>query len=119
VLIKNLKGPVFFGFSHRFLISMRSISTDTKAVVFNMSFVPFMDHSGVRTFAEVVQFLKGKKIEVCFSGLSDENLRLLRGIDLIPHTIPEECVFNGIEECVMWLNEPGQIKHSTLTEADE
>jgi sulfate permease, SulP family len=119
VLIKNLKGPVFFGFSHRFLISMRSISEDTKAVVFNMSFVPFMDHSGVRTFSEVVQFLKGKKIEVCFSGLSDENQRLLRGIDLIPNTVPEECVFSTIEECVMWLNEPGQIRNSIIAEVTE
>jgi SulP family sulfate permease len=119
VLIKNLKGPIFFGFSHRFLISMRSISENTKAVVFNMSFVPFMDHSGVRTFSEVVQFLKGKNIEVCFSGLSDENQRLLRGIDLIPNTVPEECVFSTIEECVMWLNEPGQIRNSIIAEVTD
>ena len=118
VLIKNLKGPIFFGFSHRFLISMRNISEDTRAVVFNMSFVPFMDHSGVRTFAEVVQFLKQKEIEVCFSGLSEENLQLLRGVDLIPNTVPEKCVFKSIEECVMWLNEPGQIRSSFSQDVD-
>ena len=74
-----------------------------------MSFVPFMDHSGVRTFSEVVQFLKGKNIIVCFSGLSAENERLLRGVDLIPLTVSEERVFDSIEECVMWLNEPGNL----------
>ena len=97
---------------------MRNISEDTRAVVFNMSFVPFMDHSGVRTFAEVVQFLKQKEIEVCFSGLSEENLQLLRGVDLIPNTVPEECVFKSIEECVMWLNEPGQIRSSFSQDVD-
>ncbi|MBT7749425.1 MAG: STAS domain-containing protein [Flavobacteriales bacterium] len=119
VLIKNIKGPVFFGFSYRFLLSMRSISDDTKAVVFNLSFVPFMDHSGVRTFAEVVQFLKEKNVEVCFSGVSSENQRLLRGVDLIPNVVPEECVFKNIEECVMWLNEPGQMRNQNRQELED
>ncbi len=119
VLIKNIKGPVFFGFSHRFLISMRSVSEETKAVIFNMSFVPFMDHSGVRTFTEVVQFLKERDIEVCFSGLSSGNFQLLEGIGLIHSTVPKECVFNSIQECVMWLSEPGQTKSIRPEESRE
>lgn len=119
VLIKNIKGPVFFGFSHRFLISMRSVSEETKAVIFNMSFVPFMDHSGVRTFAEVVQFLKERDIEVCFSGLSGDNLQLLEGIGLIPNTVAKECVFNSIQECVMWLSDPAQTKSIRPQESSE
>jgi SulP family sulfate permease len=111
VLIKNLKGPVFFGFSHRFLVAMRNINPDIRVVVFNMSFVPFMDHSGARTFDEVIQFLNGQKIPVCFSGLSEENYSLLSGLNLIPTAVPEERVFKSIEDCIIWLNEPGHLEN--------
>ncbi len=111
VLFKNIKGPVFFGFSHRFLLSMRNLPSNIKVVVFNMSFVPFMDHSGARTFLEVVRFLKDRNIQVCFCDVDDDNLSLLRGVDLIPELVGDEFIFNSIEECVLWLNQPGAIQN--------
>ena len=65
------------------------------------------------------QFLKEKNVEVCFSGVSSENQRLLRGVDLIPNVVPEECVFKNIEECVMWLNEPGQMRNQNRQELED
>jgi SulP family sulfate permease len=111
VLIKNIRGPVFFGFSSRFLLSMRSISSDVKVVVFNMSMVPYVDHSGVRTFIEVIQFLQERKVNICFSEVSAANLKLLRGFDVIPNMVHEDHVFDSVEECILWLYEPGHIEN--------
>jgi gliding motility-associated-like protein len=107
VLIKNIKGPVFFGFSHRFLVSMRNIAPEIKVVVLNMAFVPFMDHSGVRTFMEVATFLSNKGVQVCFSGLSERNLALLKGAGVIPQLVKNDHVFDTIQNCIIWLNQPG------------
>ncbi|MEQ9289291.1 MAG: SulP family inorganic anion transporter [Cyclobacteriaceae bacterium] len=109
VLIKSIRGPVFFGFSSRFLVSMRNISPEVKAVVFNMSLVPYMDHSGVRTFMEVVEHLHKKGVNVCFSELSNTNIRMLREFKVIPTYVDENHIFDSVEECIMWLHEPGHI----------
>ena len=111
VLVKNIRGPVFFGFSSRFLMSMRGISSDVEVVVFNLSSVPYMDHSGVRTFIEVIQFLQEKGVNVCFSELSAHSLKLLKGFEIIPNMVHEDHLFDSVEECIMWLNEPGHIEN--------
>ncbi len=112
VLVKSIKGPVFFGFSSRFLKSMREVSDDVEAVVFNMSEVPYMDHSGVRTFIEVVQFLLERNVNVCFSELNKENHKLFVESDLIPKMVSDDHVFDSVEECIMWLNEPGNLQNN-------
>jgi len=112
VLVKNIRGPVFFGFSSRFLTSMRGISDDVWVVVFNMSSVPYMDHSGVRTFIEVIQFLQERGVNICFSELSPQSLKLLKGFEIVPNMVRENHLFDSVEECIMWLNEPGHIENS-------
>lgn len=118
VLIKSIRGPVFFGFSSRFLLSMRNISEDIEAVIFNMSLVPYMDHSGVRTFMEVIQFLNERKVNICFSEVSEANMKLLKGFDLIPQMVDEDHIFDSVEECIMWLNEPGHIENEFKDESE-
>ncbi len=112
VLVKNIRGPVFFGFSSRFLTSMRGISDDVWVVVFNMSSVPYMDHSGVRTFIEVIQFLQERGVNLCFSELSPQSLKLLKGFEIVPNMVRENHLFDSVEECIMWLNEPSHIENS-------
>lgn len=111
VLIKSIRGPIFFGFSSRFLVTMRNIPEQVEAVIFNMSMVPYMDHSGVRTITEVIQFLNERKVNVCFSELSEANLKLLKGLQVIPKMIDEHHIFDSVEECIMWMHEPGHIEN--------
>ena len=66
VYIKTIKGPLFFGFSTRFLKTIRSISSKVEVVVFNMSLVPYMDYSGIRTFKDAILYLKSKKVKNMF-----------------------------------------------------
>jgi SulP family sulfate permease len=111
VLIKTIHGPIFFGFSSRFLVSMRNIPDQVEAVIFNMSMVPYMDHSGVRTITEVIQFLKERNVNICFSELSDSNMKLLKGLNVVPNMVDEDHIFDSVEECIMWMHQPGHIEN--------
>ncbi|NQW28228.1 MAG: gliding motility-associated C-terminal domain-containing protein [Flammeovirgaceae bacterium] len=114
VLIKTIKGPLFFGFSSRFLTTMRNIPKDVKVVVFNMSLVPYMDYSGIRTFKDSIIYLRSKKVKVCFCELSIKNSDLLMQLDIIPDLIAKKYIFSSIESCVMWLDEPGVIEGKSM-----
>jgi SulP family sulfate permease len=112
VFIKTIKGPLFFGFSARFLKTIRAISPNVEVVVFNMSLVPYMDYSGIRTFKDAILYLKSKNIKICFCELNKKNQSILYELDLIPNQVPEKYIFDSIESCVMWLDEPGNIDGS-------
>ena len=112
VFIKTIKGPLFFGFSTRFLKTIRDISPKVEVVVFNMSLVPYMDYSGIRTFKDAILYLKSKKIKISFCELNKKNYSLLKELDIIPSQVPEKYIFDSIESCVMWLDEPGNIDGS-------
>ena len=112
VFIKTIKGPLFFGFSARFLKTIRAISPKVEVVVFNMSLVPYMDYSGIRTFKDAILYLKSKKIKISFCELNKKNYSLLKELDIIPSQVPEKYIFDSIESCVMWLDEPGNIDGS-------
>jgi len=112
VFIKTIKGPLFFGFSTRFLKTIRTISPKVEVVVFNMSLVPYMDYSGIRTFKDAILYLKSKKIKISFCELNKKNYSLLKELDIIPSQVPEKHIFDSIESCVMWLDEPGNIDGS-------
>lgn len=108
VYIKNLKGPMFFGFASRFIDNMEEIPS-VKAVLINFSGVTYMDQSGMMTFLEVVERLKSKGINVVISEVPDDILELIKGVKVVPDLIDEDHVFSSVEECIMWLNEPGHL----------
>jgi gliding motility-associated-like protein len=58
---------------------------------------------------EVVEHLHKKGINVCFSELSGTNIRMLREFKVIPTYVDENHIFDSVEECIMWLHEPGHI----------
>jgi SulP family sulfate permease len=104
VFIKTIKGPL--------LKTIRAISPNVEVVVFNMSLVPYMDYSGIRTFKDAILYLKSKNIKICFCELNKKNQSILYELDLIPNQVPEKYIFDSIESCVMWLDEPGNIDGS-------
>lgn len=116
VYIKNLKGPVFFGFAFRFKRNM-ALHDHDKAIIFNLGEVPYMDKSGLITFKDVVADLLKHDVNVCLSEPSEEVEALLRKNKIIPDLIDERHLFESVEECVMWLHEPGHINN--VFEADD
>lgn len=110
VLVKNLRGPMFFGFASRFQDQMDDVPEGKKAVVMNFGGVTYMDQSGMYTLKESVTRLVDKGITVVFSELKERDNDLLEGIDVIPEMVDEKHVFSSVEEAVMWLNEPGHLE---------
>ena len=49
VIVKNIKGPIFFGFASRFMKGIDSLG-EFKVIVFNLGSVPYMDQSGMNMF---------------------------------------------------------------------
>lgn len=111
VIVKNLKGPMFFGFASRFQDSLEEIPDGVKAVLFNLSGITYMDQSGLYTFEEGIMRLKDKGINVCISEVRDDSLKMLKDIGVVPNMVDDEHVFSSVEEAVMWLNEPGHMEN--------
>ena len=43
------------------------------------------------------------------SEVNESLLNLLKGVSVIPQMVDENHVFSSVEECVMWLREPGHL----------
>ncbi len=110
VMVRNMQGPMFFGFASRFQDTMDNLPT-LKSVVLNFSGVTYMDQSGMYTLRESITRLVDKGVNVCLSEVRENHQGLLRGINVIPGLIDEKHVFSSVEECVMWLNEPGHLEN--------
>ena len=108
VIVKNMKGPMFFGFASRFQDSIDEMP-NVKAVVLNFGGITYMDQSGLYTLKEAIARMVDRGINVCLSEVREEEAHLIHGVKIVPDLIDEEHVFSSVEESVMWLNEPGHL----------
>lgn len=109
VHIKNIKGPMFFGFASRFQDSIEELK-QAKAVCLNLGSSTYMDQSGVYTLKESIQRLKDKGVTVVLSEVHPKSMDLLAGVNVVPGLVDEKHVFSSVEESVMWLREPGHLE---------
>lgn len=112
VEVRNLNGPMFFGFASRFQDQMDEIEDTNKAILLNFGGVTYMDQSGMYTLKEAVKRLVDNGKTVAFSELRERETQLLTGINVIPEMVDDQHVFSSVEEAVMWLNEPGHLDDS-------
>ena len=108
VYIKNIKGPVFFGFASRFSKIINN-AKNARAVILNMGNVPYIDQSGLYSLEREIIKLRQKNILVCLSELNPKTYALLGNIGIIPKLVSETNIFPSVEECILWLNEPGNL----------
>lgn len=101
VYIKILNGPVFFGFASRLDEDIKGIK-DIKALILDFKNVPYMDQTGLYSIRDGVIDMKNRGIDVYLTGLNEECVRLLKGVDLIPDYIDGEHIFSSIEDCIIW-----------------
>ena len=38
-------------------------------------------------------------------------LKMLKGLNVIPNMVDEAHIFDSVEECIMWMHEPGHIEN--------
>lgn len=103
IIIKHLFGPLFFGFTSYFKDQIKSLSNDIKAVILRMDRVPYIDQSGLYTLEDIIFDLRAQNIEVLLVDLKEQPKDMLEAIEIIPDLIPENDLFENIEEAFDYL----------------
>ncbi|MEM9920721.1 MAG: SulP family inorganic anion transporter [Bacteroidota bacterium] len=98
VIIKHLYGPLFFGFTSYFKDQIKALPKDIKAVILRMDRVPYIDQSGLYTLEDIIFDLRSQNIEVLIIGLESQPADMLKAVDIIPDLVPEEDLFDRIED---------------------
>ncbi|MEM6965609.1 MAG: SulP family inorganic anion transporter [Bacteroidota bacterium] len=105
VIIKHLYGPLFFGFTSYFKDQIKSLPKDVAAVILRMDRVPYIDQSGLYTLEDVIFDLREGDIEVILVGLKEQPYDMLKAVDIIPDLVPEEDLFEKVEDSFNYLRE--------------
>ena len=104
VYLKQINGPLFFGFSSRFQDIINEIP-DVKVVIIDMKNVPYVDQSGVYAMEDVIKNLQGNGIKVVFTGLHGEPLTVFEQFKIIPNLVEADLCFPDFDSCSAWLKE--------------
>lgn len=64
VVIYRIQGPFFFAAAEALEHTLTTIQTDTKAIIFRLKDVPFMDVTGLQSFQEIIEQLQRRNINV-------------------------------------------------------
>jgi len=97
VYIKQLYGPLFFGFASEFQSMADKRDANTKALVIRMDRVPYIDQSGLYALENVLFDLKKKNIPVILVGLQEQPKDKLLAIGIIPNLVQEDTICSDIK----------------------
>ena len=103
IIIKHLYGPLFFGFTSYFKDQIANLPKDVMAIILRMDRVPYIDQSGLYTLEGIIFDLREQNIEVLLIGLKEQPTDMLKAVDIIPDLVPEEDVFQNIENSFTYL----------------
>ncbi|MFT7628339.1 MAG: SulP family sulfate permease [Ulvibacter sp.] len=105
ILIKHLKGPLFFGFTTHLKNQMAGIDDKINALIIRMDEVPLIDQSGLYALEDIVFDLELRGVKVLFVNLQEQPMDKLRSIDIIPDLVAEEHIFTNIQDAFLYLKE--------------
>ncbi len=103
VFIKHIKGPLFFGTTSDFQLLAKQIPKTASTVIIRLEKMPYIDQSGLYAMEDVLVDLRKDNINVLFVGLQNQPKLMMERIDIIPDLIPEECLFETFNECIVWI----------------
>lgn len=98
ILIKHLKGPLFFGFTAHLKNQVAAIDSNIRALIIRMDEVPFVDQSGLYILEDIVFDLQQRGVQVLFVNLQEQPLDKLKSIDIIPDLVAENKIFKNIND---------------------
>ncbi len=105
VYFKELKGPIFFGYTSEFMAMSNNVPPDATHAIIRMKKVPFVDQSGLFAFEEVLQTLVARGLTPLLVNVQEQVRYRMEAIDIIPDLVPEEHVFDNYEDCLAWIIE--------------
>jgi sulfate permease, SulP family len=96
ILIKHLKGPLFFGFTTHLKNQVAMIDGNIEVVIIRMDEVPLIDQSGLYALEDIIFDLEQRGISVGLVNIQEQPMDQLRSIDIIPDLVSEARVFETI-----------------------
>ena len=105
VLIKHLKGPLFFGFTSHLKNQIANLDDGFEALIIRMDEVPTVDQSGLYALEDIVFDLEKRGTQVFLVNLQEQPLDMMKSIDIIPDLIAQENVFPNIAEAYKYIKE--------------
>ena len=104
VYLKQINGPLFFGFSSRFQDIINEIP-DVEVIIIDMKNVPYVDQSGVYAMEDVIKNLQSNNIKVAFTNLHGEPLTVFEQFRIVPNLVETNLCFPDFASCSVWLKE--------------
>ena len=104
IYIKQLDGPLFFGFTSEFVNIANQIPKNASVLIIDMDKVPYIDQSGLFALEDVLLNLNKKNIKVLMVGIQSQPKYLMKTIGILGELIPEERVFDNISESKVFIN---------------
>jgi SulP family sulfate permease len=105
VFIKHVNGPLFFGYTSDFQALYQQIPDRASTVIIRLGKMQYMDQSGLYAMEDMLLELKTKNVEVLFVDLLNQPRFMMKRINIIPHFIPTEHIFNSFDECANWVKD--------------
>ena len=103
ITIKEINGPVFFGFANKLQELAEDIAEDTTDILIDFTKVPFIDKSGFEALYLIIEQYKTKGKDVALIGLSDQPKKIMEDLDIVPKLVSREMCFSHIEAVVAYV----------------
>ncbi len=105
VYFKELKGPIFFGYTSEFTTLSSHVPDSATHVIIRMKRVPFVDQSGLFAFEEVLQTLIARGMQPLLVNVQAQVRYRMEAIKLIPALVGDDFIFNDFDQCLEWIIE--------------
>ncbi|OIQ29288.1 MAG: sodium-independent anion transporter [Bacteroidetes bacterium MedPE-SWsnd-G2] len=105
VVIKHIKGPLFFGSTSDFQMLAKQIPDDASFVVIRLDRMQYMDQSGLYAMEDVLLNLTQNGKVVLLVGVLEQPLYMLERIDIVPDLISTDHIFEDFKSCLAWIKE--------------
>jgi len=105
VVVKQIKGPLFFGSTSEFQQLAQQIPDKATYIIFMMSNMPYMDQSGLYTMEDVLIDMANQGKQILLVSILPQPKSMLNRVDIIPGLIPSELTFDNMTDCLAWIKE--------------
>lgn len=103
VLIKHIKGPLFFGSTNNFQLLAEQIPNTAAKIIIRMDRMQYIDQSGLYALEDVIADLEKAGKCVLLVDVQKQPRYMMERIDIIPDLIPEEHIFKTFDDCIDWI----------------
>jgi SulP family sulfate permease len=108
VLVYRIDGPFFFGAAEKLESTVERAQLHVETVVMRLGRVPFMDATGMHTFAEIIERFQRRRIRVMLCEVQPRLARALERAEIYELLGPENVCADMTEVSRRMLSQPGR-----------